>query len=930
MHMKLTPVRVNPVLRHTAERRVSLSGQWRFRLDPEDAGLAERWFERPEALTDPIVVPGCWQGQGFGHDGEDTIADFRLQTRVFRATYKGTGWYGREFEVPAAWRAERIWLNFGGAHPSAEVWVNGTRLGDNDLPFVPFAFEITDALRWSESNILVVRVHERNRIFGHIFNWEGNWSGLYRDVELTATGACFLESCAIYPDADSGIMRFRAPFEGEADAGLSLQASAAPIGTEAPPCALETPVRDQEAEFTLEIPSPRLWCPETPELYRVDLTLRRGREILDAWSERVGFVTLTADGQQLCINHQPYYWRGSGDHLASPETGCPDTDRDRWRRKLGVLREYGYIYVRCPAFVYTPEYFDAADEVGLLIQSEPGGIGPWGGHSPWHAYSWPKPTPDNYPIMRRQWELCVRRDVNHPSANLYCMSNEFGGNTGFNFPRIAWELYRSTKATKPTALVIWTDGDYDKDMPGDFVNDEASKGQELDKPLIQHEFRWWSAFPDVRIMLKYSGALRPYAAEIALRAAERWGLAHLLPEAAVTSQRLQFLEAKGKLEMLRRDHPRLAGICHFNGADVGASPQGIVDQFYERKYADAALWRQTNNDTVVLSGLNLDDRVLSAGAAFRCALYVSDYSHPPLREPVLDWRLVADDDEIASGRIHYAHQPYGTFAVGEIEARVPVLAAPAAARLAARLAEGDRIFTNSWDLWILPPEAPLPQGLALYGTPQYSWLKDWSGIPTVSAAVLQAEDAPKAVLTERLDASLVEYMRAGGRVILVATEGLIRPHPVLFPTQPYYAGIRYFFTPPANYPPFEDGQNGTIIRDHPMLGGLPHEGFADFQLFRVIENAPPIDLAPLDLVKVEPVIRVIHRYPVFRPLAYLLDGCCGRGGLILCALDLNPAYPEGRYLLGQIGAYATGTVFSPAQELSDEALDRLITFTALS
>jgi len=167
-------------------------------------------------------------------------------------------------------------------------------------------------------------------------------------------------------------------------------------------------------------------------------------------------------------------------------------------------------------------------------------------------------------------------------------------------------------------------------------------------------------------------------------------------------------------------------------------------------------------------------------------------------------------------------------------------------------------------------------------------------------------------------------------VILIATEGLIRPHPLLFPSPPYGSDIRYFFTPPANYPPYEDGQNGTIIRNHPMLGNLPHEGFADLQFFRMIEDAPPLDIAPLGLTEVEPVIRVLHRYPIFRPLAYLIEGRYGSGGLIISALDLQPTYAEARYLLGQLGSYATGINFAPPRELSDETISRLVSYTALS
>ncbi len=45
------------------------------------------------------------------------------------ALNRGTGWSGRRVVVPGAWKGSRVWLNFGGAHPGAEVWLNGVKLG---------------------------------------------------------------------------------------------------------------------------------------------------------------------------------------------------------------------------------------------------------------------------------------------------------------------------------------------------------------------------------------------------------------------------------------------------------------------------------------------------------------------------------------------------------------------------------------------------------------------------------------------------------------------------------------------------------------------------------------------------------------------------------------------------------------------------------
>lgn len=914
----LLPARVNPLWRHSAECRLSLDGAWHFALDADNRGRGEHWFSHPDRLRETIQVPGSWQGQGFGGDGEDVLWDFQLRARTFRATYTGTGWYARAFTVPAEWQGKQIWLNFGGVHPSAEVWVNGTRVGEHNLPFVPFAFNITPHLRWGDENTLVVRVHEQHREFGLAFNWQGNWSGLYRGVDLTATGATYLRQCLLYPDAGAECLRMAIELGGVQTSAPSLLQVIVRSADDDIPITTREILLPADGQVELPVPAPKRWSPDTPHLYRVEVALMQGEDTLDAMSERTGFVTLSTTGKEFRINGEPYYLRGTGDFLSCPETGCPDTDRARWRRKLQALRAYGYNYVRCQSYVYGPEYYDIADEVGLLIQSEMGMLGAWGGMSPMHVYQWPKPTLDNYPVLKRQWELVVRRDVHHPSANLYCMSNEYGATA--HFQHIAWECYHATKTLKPTAFVIWTDGGYHTEMPGDFVNDEASRDAECSLPLIQHEFRWWSSFPDIRLKAKYRGAVRSYAAEIAEQAAARHGLAHLLIRFADASQRLQLQEAKLKMESCRRSNPALAGICHFDAMDANPSPQGIITEFYEQKLADSACWLQTNGDTVLLAGLEADNRALTAGETFRCALSVSDFSHPPFLSPRVEWQLRgADDRVLAEGIFDFEHTPYRTSGVGEIVTELPAVTASIALTLHARLSEGGREITNAWPLWLFPAAASLPAGIARYVDAAAGWLREWTEIPLATTP----EAAIPLLLTEVIDDNIAAYLRNGGHVILAATEGLVRPHP------PNFGYVNYYFTPPANYSPYEDGQNGTLVADHPLLGDFPRDGFADLHWFRMIDQAPPIDLEPLGLTEGEPVVRVIHRYPVCRPLGYLHEVMVGQGRLLLCGLTLSPNWPEARYLLSQLCAYAVNPT-APAPAITDTVLERLQSATALA
>ena len=205
----LFPVRVNPPICHSLERRTVLKNGWLFRLDPKEEGVKRKWYVKDEDDGwNPIKVPGCWQGQGFGDSSLDEIWDFALRARVFKTTYKGTGWYKRRFVVSSEKKGCRLWLFFGGVHPSADVWLNGKLLGRNNLPFVPFGFEITNYIRINEENVLVVRVHEENREFGFAYNWQGNWSGLYRNVELLTTEKAVLGVVRIIPDMDKETVLF--------------------------------------------------------------------------------------------------------------------------------------------------------------------------------------------------------------------------------------------------------------------------------------------------------------------------------------------------------------------------------------------------------------------------------------------------------------------------------------------------------------------------------------------------------------------------------------------------------------------------------------------------------------------------------------------------------------------------------------------------
>ncbi len=868
-------------------------------------------------FSSKISVPGSWQGQGFGNDEIlDEVWDFRIKARVFRSTYHGTGWYGKSFKIPEKWKNKKIWLCFGGVHPQAEIWLNGKYLGKHIGPFVPFAFDITDFVEKENQNFIAVRISEENRWLGLAYNWCGYWSGLYRNVELITTENTWIEHLWIHPDIDKKCLNFFTVITGKNCDDFIMEVNIKDPSEKS--CGhAERYLSAGKNIFSVPVKDVQGWSPERPLLYRVDVELRQNEKTLDCRSERIGFLKLSTKNKHFLINDQPYYMMGTGDFAVSPETGCPDTDRERWRKKLSVLRKYGYNYVRCQSYVPTPEYLDAADEVGLLIQSEIGMMGAWGGHSQYHQYQWPQPHVDKRKLLRMQWNATVIRDVNHVSANLYCMSNEH-----YNeplYPETAWRCYRETKAIKPSCFVIWTDGTVKKikRTPLDFYCAEAELDKKVSMPVVQHEFRWWTSFPDIRKKNKFSGATRPYALEIAEENARNAGLSHLLPHLADNSQKLQFIEAKTKMENVRRDNPELAGICHFTAMDIGFSPQGIIDEFYEKKLVSAEQWRQTTDQTVVMIDAQFDDRICIAGTRFEKNVFVSDFSHPPLNKPVIRW-FISTNSGTVEGEFSYKHTPFRTVKAGKISAVLPDASKPQKICVRVIIKEDSKTFENNWNYWMFPEISQTRESFVVYGKSRRTWLKTIS--QRVITPHLLEKISPEILVSEILDRRLAEYTGEGRKLLLVVPEGFTRP---FFPKLGLTKG-RYFFTCPANYPSYEDGNTGTIVRNHPILGDFPHDNFCDLQFYRMIAEYPPIDLRPFGKLNQEPVIRSFSTCFRMYPLAYLAEFSYKKGHIIITFLNLDQKLPEARYLLAQIIQYLGNVEILPENVLDEDMIDRLI------
>lgn len=409
-------------------QRTSLSGRWHFATDPP-ANFWESTFD--DSRWAEIKVPAHFEMEGF-------------------RSLTGVGGYRKHFQAPRG--SGRLKLRFDGVYSGAEVWVNGQRLAYHEGGALPFEVDITEAVRRGE-NLLAVRVTEHTPVSDHLDKMseyaDFPLAGIFRNVYLfhvppTHVGA--LHYATVFDSAfRDATIKGRAAIVNEssrplADGSLTLRLSASD-GTKTRmdfrPLAVRVgPWERAEVEFSLPVNAPRKWDAEHPNLYALTVELREGSRVIEELSQRVGFRQTDIRDGQLLINGQPVKIRGTCHHDSHPLLGRAVTP-ELARQDVGLMKEANLNSLRTSHYPPIPELLDAADELGLYIESE--GSFCWVGVADDLRY-----TPR---IMQLNAEL-LARDRNHPSIFVWSICNESSFGTGFVRSH---EWLRAADSTRPHA-----------------------------------------------------------------------------------------------------------------------------------------------------------------------------------------------------------------------------------------------------------------------------------------------------------------------------------------------------------------------------------------------------------------------------------------------------------------------------------------------
>lgn len=894
---------------------MDLNGPWQFRTDPANQGERDSWHSAGPTFDRTITVPGAWQAQGVG------------EPRGFmRHDYAGPAWYRRTVAIPATWKGQSITLRIGGAHRYTTVYLNGKKLGEHRGFSSPFSFDATEAARPGADNVLAIRIEnpgaapldgprEQKPDFPTgLLNYIGNWGGIYGNVELRATDPVRIDQLYVRPDVTASATTFVVTVKNGSGAAFSGDVKVAITPKYQGTARVDVPAGGSaDAEVRVLMPGATPWSPDQPHLYTAAITLGggKGSKSGDRVEERFGLRQFATKGNVLLLNGKPIYLRGYGDDNIEVLTGFPPSSRGVFLERLKLARSFGFNAVRFHSMTPPEEYFQAADEAGLLVMAEL--------PAAYTQYVLPHKE-----FLREELERVVLSYRNRPSFLSLAFGNEFNltwldtEEERKQFLATVADFYTFAKKLHPDGLLLSNDGYVMK--PTDLVSHYGPGLPDL--PTVKHEFgEYYCSLPDISLIDKFTGLYLPEWLRVKKTWVEENGLGSAYATYVKNSMRLQQLGRKYQIERVRRQQD-VTGYHYWlivdypGGTGEGDSwEEGWFDYFWQPKGITPREGQEINAAVLPLIGAGVNDRSLSEKKIID--VIISNYGQSDLRDAPVSWKLVdasgsAGAQTVASGKLNVS-VPMG--AVTKV-APISIDKLPGgAARKLELVVDVNGAATNRWTFWSFPRDGRLDRS----ETPVYSTVR-WAGInrlyPFVRSEAITSGDKNALLVTSSLDESALAHLKAGGRVWLMAEQGAIQPR----------NAVDFF--------PAAGGAQGTVIKNHPALDGFPHEGFADLQFFNLMDRAVPV---PLDKWSkdFEPIVGGIRTTAGFLAktknlsrVGYVFEGKVGQGKLLVTTLrfreHLDEAYPEAIALFDRLLRYASGASFTPTAEIGDEQLQALL------
>ena len=419
---------------------VNLNGLWDYAIKP--AGAME-----PKTMDGKILVPFAVESSLSG-----------VQKGL---TEKDELWYRRTFSVPAAWKGSNVLLNFGAVDWKADVFVNDILAGSHTGGFTPFSLDITPYLNAKGEQKLVVRVFDgtdkgyqpRGK---QVLNPNGIWytpvSGIWQTVWIEPVAKSHISGIKAIPNLDQKNIAVTVAAENCTTGDLvevkildkgKLVASATGLPG--------SPLR-------LCIAEPKLWSPDSPFLYDMEVSLRQGGKTVDKVDSytamrKIGTKRDKGGILRMTLNDKPLFHFGPLDQGWWPDGLFTAPTDEALLFDILKTKELGYNMIRKHVKVEPARWYYHCDREGILVwQDMPSGD--MGNKWEMHTYNGgtdKNRTQESKDNFSKEWKEIMDLCMSSPSVVVWVPFNEAWGQ--FDTERIVnWTMeYDPSRLVNPAS-----------------------------------------------------------------------------------------------------------------------------------------------------------------------------------------------------------------------------------------------------------------------------------------------------------------------------------------------------------------------------------------------------------------------------------------------------------------------------------------------
>lgn len=339
--------------------------------------------------------------------------------------------YRRRFDAPTPGSERRHWLVFDGIFYQADVWLDGSYLGETEGYFAPHAFEVTDHLAARREHLLAVEVacapqrdvRRKRNLTGVFQHWDclpRSWNpgGIWAPVRLAETGPVRLQALRVAcreANAERATLELDARLDATQPGPVSIRTRLGRAGGDGHDAVEAVRVDqlatgDNRVRWRITVERPALWWPHAlgdQPLYDLRVTVDAAGRASDTARVVTGLRRVRMQRFVATVNGERLFLKGA--NLGPTDRALSAVDHAAAARDVALARGAGLDLLRVHAHIGHPGLYDEADRTGMLIWQD-------------------LPLQWGYGNIRRQALRQAARAVDvlghHPSVAIWCAHNE--------------------------------------------------------------------------------------------------------------------------------------------------------------------------------------------------------------------------------------------------------------------------------------------------------------------------------------------------------------------------------------------------------------------------------------------------------------------------------------------------------------------------